>query len=77
MSLECAHCHKPVLEGFPFCTSCGKQLKTGSPLVETKAVTDPLSRVARADAELLQTLRDATLGEYDVYGELDRGGMSI
>ena len=76
-SLECAHCHQPAVQGDRFCGSCGKQLKTGSTLIETQAVTDPQSRVARADAELLQTLRDATLGEYDIYGELGRGGMAI
>ena len=76
-SLACAHCHQPALEGDRFCGTCGKQLKTGSTLLETQAITDPQSRVARADAELLQTLRDATLGEYDIYGELGRGGMAI
>ena len=40
----------------------------------TLRVNSPLSTM-RADA-LLQALRDATLGEYEVLGELGRGGMA-
>ena len=76
-SLACAHCSQPALEEDRFCCSCGKQLTLGSTLVLSGAVTDTRSRMAQVDAELLQTLRDATLGEYDIYGELGRGGMAI
>ena len=75
-SVLCVHCHGAILDEDWFCTHCGKPLKSGG-TVTTEAIREPPSRVARADAELLQSLRDATLGEYDIYGELGRGGMAV
>jgi serine/threonine protein kinase len=75
-SLLCAHCHGAVLDEDRFCTHCGKALRS-SGTVAMEAIREPPSRMARADAELLQNLREATLGEYDIYGELGRGGMAV
>ncbi len=76
-SLLCAHCTQAVLEEDWFCTWCGKQLNSGSTLLSTGPGLEPPSRVAHGDAELLKNLREATAGEYDIFGELGRGGMAV
>src|SRR5512135_41128 len=72
--LTCSRCGAVIAPGAHFCASCGLDISSSQGGVATIRVDSPLVAV-RADA-LLQALRDATLGEYDVLGELGRGGMA-
>ncbi len=65
--VTCPGCSSPVPAGDRFCGTCGAPV-TGSALMSTGGF-DPWT-------ELLQKLRQATLGEYEIRGELGRGGMA-
>ena len=67
--VTCPGCGAAVPSGDRFCGTCGNPI-TGSALISGEG--------ARFDpwVELLQKLRSATLGEYEVKGELGRGGMA-
>src|SRR5215216_4269792 len=76
---SCPKCHQAISAGSKFCASCGMDIsgvwsKSGqsqTPLGSTIAVeVDP-----NVDT-LGQLLSEATLGDYDIYGELGRGGMA-
>ena len=72
----CPRCKSPLDQAANFCANCGADISGvwgpgGQALGKTLAVeVDP-----NADA-LGQLLTTATLGEYDIYGELGRGGMA-
>lgn len=70
VSVVCSGCGASVPAGDRFCGSCGHPI-TGSAILsgESAASFDPW-------VELLQKLRQATLGEYEIKGELGRGGMA-
>lgn len=72
--LTCTRCGAAIAPGAHYCASCGLDISSPQGGVTTIRVNSPLATM-RADA-LLQALRDATLGEYDVLGELGRGGMA-
>jgi len=71
----CPRCNKPLTAGTKFCASCGLDISgvwgAEAALGGTVAVEmDP-------NVDLLgQMLSDATIGDYDIYGELGRGGMA-
>ena len=71
----CPRCNKPLTAGTKFCASCGLDISgvwgVDAALGGTVAVEmDP-------NVDLLgQMLSAATLGDYDIYGELGRGGMA-
>ena len=71
----CPRCNKPLSAGTKFCASCGLDISgvwgVDAALGGTVAVEmDP-------NVDLLgQMLSEATLGDYDIYGELGRGGMA-
>ena len=68
-TITCAGCGSGVPAGDRFCGTCGMPI-TGSALISGEGERyDPW-------AELLQKLRQATLGEYEIRGELGRGGMA-
>ncbi|MEA3244955.1 MAG: hypothetical protein U9Q74_02235, partial [Gemmatimonadota bacterium] len=70
VSVICSGCGASVPAGDRFCGSCGNPI-TGSAILsgESASAFDPW-------IELLQKLRQATLGEYEIKGELGRGGMA-
>ena len=69
ISVTCAGCGSAVPAGDRFCGTCGNPI-TGSALVSGEGMRyDPW-------VELLQKLRSVTLGEYEIKGELGRGGMA-
>jgi serine/threonine protein kinase len=65
--VTCPGCSSPVPAGDRFCGTCGTPV-TGSALLSNGGF-DPWT-------ELLQKLRQATVGEYEIRGELGRGGMA-
>src|SRR5579862_420061 len=66
-TVKCPGCAGSVPAGDRFCGSCGTPM-TGSAVLSGESY-DPW-------AELLQKLRQATVGEYEIRGELGRGGMA-
>jgi serine/threonine protein kinase len=71
LTVTCAGCGSGVPAGDRFCGTCGNPI-TGSAILSGEGAAgsfDPW-------VELLQKLRQATLGEYDIKGELGRGGMA-
>jgi serine/threonine protein kinase len=72
--ITCSRCGAPIAAGARYCASCGLDISTPQGGVTTIRVDSPIASVRR-DA-MLQALREATLGEYDLLGELGRGGMA-
>jgi serine/threonine-protein kinase len=69
LTVTCPGCGSPVPAGDRFCGTCGSPV-TGSALLSGDGARfDPWT-------DLLQKLRQATLGEYEIKGELGRGGMA-
>ncbi len=72
----CGSCGARIAPGAHFCGSCGADVSGQQGDIAT-AHTPPSAAVRPGDREaLLHALRDATLGEYEVLGELGRGGMA-
>jgi serine/threonine protein kinase len=65
----CTRCGTPVPAGERVCRQCGADISGQQGQVAT-------AYVAASETPLLDALRRATLGEYDVKGELGRGGMA-
>ena len=63
VSLLCPACNSSNQPGDRFCAACGTRLVDGGTPVPEE---DPL----------LEKLRRATIGEYDVHSQLGRGGMA-
>src|SRR5712692_1435231 len=73
----CPKCGQPMSPGSRFCTRCGADISGAQGNVATAYVNQPdLARATAPEAALLDLLRQATLGEYDVQAELGRGGMA-
>lgn len=71
----CANCGNGLEPNAKFCPACGTATSGifsggGSPLAGTAIV------MAEDADTLFPILQDATLGDYDIYGELGRGGMA-
>jgi serine/threonine protein kinase/uncharacterized protein YjdB len=74
----CAECGRELAYDSRFCTHCGA--KVGAEVAHPSA--DQFGRpshgsISAGEQRLLDTLRQATLGEYEILGELGRGGMSV
>ncbi|HEY8174925.1 MAG TPA: protein kinase [Gemmatimonadaceae bacterium] len=73
----CPKCRQPVSAGAKFCASCGNDISG----VWSKSDPGPLGGTIAVEMDpnvdtLGQMLSEATLGDYDIYGELGRGGMA-
>ena len=67
-TLMCPRCAQPYTAGTRFCGHCGTDIQAAA--AQAATATD----VPRD--EVLQTLIETVIGEYDVYGLLGRGGMA-
>jgi serine/threonine protein kinase len=73
----CARCGEPIPPGARYCAKCGADISGAQGNVATAYVSQAaLDQAATAEASLLDLLRRATLGDYDVQAELGRGGMA-
>jgi serine/threonine-protein kinase len=77
----CTRCGTNVNAGARFCAVCGNDVSGQQASLATEMVKAPTPAPSTRSgidvwAEQLEQLRDATLGEYDLLGELGRGGMA-
>ncbi|HWA57957.1 MAG TPA: serine/threonine-protein kinase [Gemmatimonadales bacterium] len=76
-TLVCGGCGKPLVRGARFCLACGQPAPVDAALSAaisgegSLTLSDP-ERQARLEAMLVE----ATMGEFEVLGELGRGGMA-
>ncbi len=70
----CPRCGKPITAGARFCMECGLDVSGEQGSVATAMM--PAAVEEDANAQMLEALRKATLGEYEVLRELGRGGMA-
>ena len=72
-SVTCPNCGRDVNEGDTFCAACGTNVTPPPPTMD-----GTVAGVQLADGEdiLLDKLRSATVGEYEVRALLGRGGMA-
>jgi len=72
----CPQCGTSVTAGSRYCATCGTAVvDDGSPTV--RASRPSAESIAVGERRLLDTLRQLTLGEYEILGELGRGGMAV
>jgi serine/threonine protein kinase len=79
-ALSCSRCGSEVASGVHFCAICGNDVSGVQASLATEQMPTPTGLVRggveQMQKELLEQLRHATLGEYEVLGELGRGGMA-
>ncbi len=74
----CSRCGTQVNAGAHFCSVCGQDVSGEQASLATAQLTATSRPPAGADmyADQLDALRQSTLGEYEILGELGRGGMA-
>jgi len=74
----CSQCGTPVVSGAHFCSRCGHDVSGEQAILATAkmAPVEPPQRPSKPPSEILEPLRAATTGDYDIAGELGRGGMA-
>ena len=75
----CPKCRQPLAQGSKFCPSCGKDISGvwGPGGTVDPALGGTIAVEMDPNVDLLgQMLGEATIGDYDIYGELGRGGMA-
>jgi len=70
----CSRCGSSVVAGAHFCSKCGHDVSGEQEILATARMTPP--SVTPPPADTMEPLRRATVGEYEVSGELGRGGMA-
>lgn len=70
---SCATCGKALAEGDGFCSGCGTPAGSSA---SDASDGGPVSEAGSAWAEVVQRLRRATQGEFEIGGELGRGAMA-
>jgi len=76
-SAACARCGTAVPPGARHCPTCGADVSGQQGQVATAYVTpDDAARLTQGQSAQLEALRKATLGHYDIHGELGQGGMA-
>ena len=71
----CARCGAPLAPGARFCSRCGHDVSGVQGGLATERMATP-PEMPDPQAGLIDELRRATLGEYEIAGELGRGGMA-
>jgi len=70
----CARCGEPINPGARFCMKCGSDVSGEQGSAATAML--PVAQERDANEAVLEMLRHATIGEYEVLKELGRGGMA-
>ena len=70
----CARCGEPVTPGARFCMKCGSDVSGEQGGAATAML--PAAHERDANELVLEMLRQATIGEYEILRELGRGGMA-
>ncbi len=70
----CGRCGEPITPGARFCMKCGGDVSGEQGSAATAMMPAPAERDAQE--LLLEQLRHATLGEYEIHRELGHGGMA-
>ena len=76
---NCPHCGQPMQAGARFCASCGSDISGQQTAFATAKLEKIEARPPQAssrDAGVIDALRRATIGEYEIMGLLGRGGMA-
>ncbi|HXG97910.1 MAG TPA: protein kinase [Gemmatimonadales bacterium] len=73
---NCPRCSQPLQAGARFCPSCGSDTSGDQTAIATRKLDSASALLAKGDSGLIEALRHATLGEYEVMGLLGRGGMA-
>jgi len=71
-SVACTSCGRQILPGDPSCPHCGTPADPSVPSDGLPSLDDPSSPMA----DIVERLRRATLGEFEIGRELGRGGMA-
>jgi len=72
----CSRCGTPLAHGARFCSRCGFDVSGVQGGLATEKMAAPVPPEEDPQAGLIDELRRATLGEYDIAAELGRGGMA-
>ncbi len=72
----CPQCGVAVTAGSRYCAACGTAVGDDAS-VTLRARRPSEESIAVGEQRVLATLRELTLGEYEVLGELGRGGMAV
>jgi hypothetical protein len=76
---RCSHCGAAITAGARFCMQCGADVAAEQSRVSTRTALGPEPATAAAQppgADLMEQLREVTLGDYEILAELGRGGMA-
>jgi serine/threonine-protein kinase len=78
---HCAQCGATLAGDALFCPRCGSRAGAGGEAGVVPATRESrrpsAESIASGEQRLLKTLRDATLGEFEVLSEIGRGGMAV
>ena len=72
----CSRCGEPILPGAHFCPKCGMDISGAQGQLTTMNMPMAASSAELAAEQMLTMLREASLGDYEILGELGRGGMA-
>ncbi len=74
----CSACGTEVTAGSLFCSRCGRHVGNDPSSEPTTQLRRPSAEtISTSERRLLDALRSVTLGEYEILGEIGRGGMSV
>jgi len=74
----CPQCGTSSTGDASFCSRCGADLRGDESNAPTQQLHRPSAEsVASGEQRLLEELRQTTLGEYEILGEIGRGGMAV
>jgi serine/threonine-protein kinase len=75
---HCTRCGTQVATGAQYCANCGSRVGSDQDTARTERIRRPSHEsVAESERRLLNQLRQATLGEYEILDEVGRGGMAF
>src|SRR5262245_15170605 len=74
--MDCERCGATVEAGARFCISCGADVSAQQGELATRQISVEKSTTQQLHNRMMRTLREATIGEYEILAELGRGGMA-